>query len=282
MKKYFLLMLLFFSSQFAYADLDGNFDYMNIQTEHFNNLKIQKTTLADFRAKYPSFKPTNLQDGQVIFVKHPQDSKYSEIRVGFNKNIVEWVEFILKDKADLESFLSRYGDSDDINRNYHEIYNYYNYENFNISADKQGRYLYSITLFDNPKLPEEMLGFDQKLPDWDNLNYMQNFIPKEYLEEAFNDDFESLYPQFNNDGSKTYVLKDNIISKYSKVEFVFKDGLLKFLVLYPKNITFDKITQIYGKNFKFDKTTKDKLNYDYGDFHVITDLHSKVIKIIID
>ena len=191
-------------------------------------------------------------------------------------------KFILKEKIDLLGFVSRYGDPLDINHDYNEIYDYYNYDFFNVSVDKEGEYLYSITLFDNPKLPDEMIGFEKKLPDIDNLRALQHFIPKDYLEETFSDDYDCLYPKFNEDGTKTYTVKDNIISKYSKAEFIFKDGLLKNLILYPQNVNFQKIVQIYGKNFKIDKTTKNKITYDYGNFCIITDFQNKVLEIVID
>jgi hypothetical protein len=282
MKKLFAFFLVFLSCQFAYADLDGNFDYMNIQTECFSNAKFKKTTLAEFRAKYQNFKLAKLPDGQVMLVSHPKVGQYSEIRVGFNKNVIEWIEFILKEKGDLAAFLSRYGEADDINRDYNEVYDYYNYDVFNVSADKQGEYIYSVTLFDNPKMPEEMLAFDKKLPDLENLTYLHNFIPNEYLEETFSDNYDCLYPKFNDDGTKTYTVKDNVISQYSKAEFVFRDGLLKGLVLYPKNITFEKISQVYGKNFKINKAEKDRIIYDYGNFSVATNLKNKVLHINLD
>ena len=282
MKKVVLLIFIFFSCQFAYADLDGNFDYMNMQSEYFSNLKFKKTTLAQIKAKYTHFKLISAEDGQVMLVCRPKNAKYSEIRVGFNNNTVQWVEFILKEKIDLLGFASRYGDPLDINHDYNEIYDYYNYDFFNVSVDKEGEYLYSITLFDNPKLPDDMIGFEKKLPDIDNLRVLQHFIPKDYLEETFSDDYDCLYPKFNEDGTKTYTVKDNVISKYSKAEFIFKDGLLKYLILYPHNINFEKITQIYGKNFKIDKTTKNRITYDYGNFCIITDFRNKVLEIVID
>lgn len=277
MKKFIVFLLVFLSCQFAWADLDSNFDYMNIPTEYFKTLKFKKTTLNEFKAKYLNFK---LVDGMYVF--RPKKGTYSEIRVGFNKNVLEWVEFILKDKVDLGNFLSRYGDVNDINRDYNETYDYYNYDSFNISADKQGEYLYSITVFDNPKLPDEFIGFDKKLPDWENLRCEQHFAPGEYLEESFSDEYDSIYPKFNEDGTKTYTIKDNITSKYSKVEFIFKDGLLKSLVLYPHSLTFDKISHEYGKNFKIDKTTKTRIVYDYGEFSVVSDLKNNVLQIVID
>ncbi|MEI8377480.1 MAG: hypothetical protein WCF95_02980 [bacterium] len=282
MKKLAFFLFVFFSCQFAWADLDGSFDYMNIPTQYFSSLKFKKTTLREFKVRYPDFKSTTLEDGQAMLVSRPKKNKYCEIRVGFNKGVVEWVEFILKEKTDLSSFVSRYGDADDINRDYNAVYDYYNYGSFNVSADKQGEYLYSITLFENPKLPEELIGFDSKLPDLDKLGQLKTFVPNEYLEETFSDDFDCLYPSFNDDGTKTYTLKENVVSKYSKVEFIFKDGLLKFLVLHPLNITFDKITKVYGKNFKIDKTTKNKIIYDYPDFYVITDLQNRVLQIAVD
>lgn len=282
MKKFIFLIIMVLSCQSALADFGSNFDYMNIETESFSPLNFKKTTLAEFKTKYQNFKPINLDENQVMLVSSPKTGDYSEIRVGFNKNVVEWIEFILKEKADFTSFLSRYGDTTEINQNYNEIYDYYNYDIFNVSVDKQGKYLYSITLFANPKMPEEMTNLDKKLPDVKNIRNMQTFIPKEYLEETFSDNFDCLYPEFNDDGTKTYTVKDNIISKYSKAEFIFKDGLLKFLVLYPQNTTFEQIANIYGKNFKIDKTTKNKIIYDYGDFYVLTDLKNNVVQIAID
>lgn len=283
MKKFAFFLLVFLSCQFAYADLEGNLDYMNLQTEYFSNLKFKKTTLAQIKTKYPHFKLASIEDGQVILINKPKKGNYSEIRAGFNKNnAVTWVEFILKEKIDLLGFISRYGDPIDINHDYNEVYDYYNYDFFNVSVDKEGESLYSITFFDNPTLPDEMIGFDKKLPDLENLRLKQGFVPKDYLEETFSDEYDCIYPKFNDNGTKIYTLKENIISKYFKVEFVFKDGLLKNLILYPRNIKFDKIVQIYGKNFKFVKTLKNTFCYDYGDFQVITDLQNKILQINID
>jgi hypothetical protein len=267
-------------SQTAFAELDGNFDYLNIPTEHLGKVIFRKDSIEDVKLKYPSFRKSQLDDGQTILLYSPKHSIYSEIRVGFGQNKLEWIEFVLKERANLETFLSRYGEPSDVNRNYHPDYNYYDYSFFNVSTDKNGKYLYSITLFDTPKLPPEMQELNTQLPDWNTLNSIKTFIPGNYLEATFGDDFESLYPKFNEDGSKTYTINKNITSKYQKVELVFKDGLLKKVMLYPNNLSFAKITSVYGKPIS-NKLKNEYTTHEYSRFSVLTDLKNNVIKITI-
>lgn len=270
-----------FVSPLAWAGLNSQFDYMNIPTESFDNIYFKKSTSADVKAKYPKLLPTKLDDGSTILSYKPKSGDYCEIRVGFNKDILEWIEFVLKDKQSIDKILSRYGSAEDVNYNYNELYNYYDYEYFNFAVDKQQQYFYSVSIFDNPKLPDELLNFDNELPDISNLNQIKNFIPKTYPEEAFGDYYESLYPKFNADGTTTYTIKSNITQKYQKAELIFNDGLLKFLVLYPKNVTYAQIKTLYGNATKTTPQTN-QIVYDYGNFAVITNMSNQVLKIAFD
>lgn len=272
-------MILFLAAQYAQAELDGSFDYMNIPTENLGGINFETTTFLEAKKLNPNFQNTKLDDGQIILTNKPKDSDYSEIRIGFNEDKVQWVEFVLKEKGDLGNILSRYGYSDDINWHYSDIYDYYDYGFFNVSADKKGRYFYSISLFKNPELPLEFKDFDKKLPSLETLKQPKVFAPGAYLEETFGDTYDTLYPKFNNDGSKTYTIKNNITSKYKKVELTFKNGLLRFLILYPPNTYFSQIEKIYGKP-KNIQTNKTDINYDYDNFSVETDLKNQVLKVI--
>lgn len=281
MKKIFLFIIYMLISPLAWAGLDSHFDYMNIPTENFDNIYFKKSTMADVKAKYPKFVPVKLEDGSSILDYKPKSGIYSEIRIGFNANTLEWIEFVLKEKQSIDKILSRYGTAAEVNYDYNDIYNYYNYEYFNFSVDKQQQYFYSISVFANPKLPDELANFDNELPDLNNLNQIKNFIPKSYPEEAFGDYYESIYPKFNQDGSKTYTINNNIIQKYKKAELIFNDGLLKFLVLYPQNINFTQIKSIYGNCARI-TSQQNQIVYDYGHFTVITNLSNQVLKIAID
>lgn len=280
----FMFVFPMFTSQPAWAGLDAHFDYMNIPTESFDNIYFRKSTLADVKAKYPKFTPVKMDDGSTILSYKPKSGIYSEIRIGFapnNQTTLEWIEFILKEKQSIDKILSRYGLATEVNSDYNNLYNYYNYEYFNFSVDKQQQYFYSVSIFENPKLPDELANFDQELPDLNNLAQIKNFVPKSYPEEAFGDYYESIYPQFNQDGSKTYTINGNVIQKYKKAELIFDDGLLKFLVLYPNNLNFSQIKSIYGNCTRI-TSQQNQIVYDYGNFAVITNLSNQVLKIAID
>lgn len=270
-----------FVSPLAWAGLDSHFDYMNIPTESFNNIYFKKSTPADIKAKYPKFVPVKMEDGNTILDYKPKTGIYSEIRIGFNENALEWIEFILKEKQSIDQIISRYGTATEVNYDYNDLYNYYNYGFFNFSVDKQQQYFYSISIFENPKLPDELTNFDQELPDLSTLNKIKNFVPRSYPEEAFGDYYESIYPKFNQDGTKTYTIKGNVTQKYQKAELIFNDGLLKFLVLYPQNVNFAQIKNIYGNAIKI-TPQKNQIVYDYGNFSIITNLSNQVLKIAID
>ena len=281
MKKIILLLILFFASPIAWAGLDSHFDYLNIPTESFDNIYFKKSSIADIKAKYPQFKASNLDSGEAILSYKPKNGVYSEIRIGFKENILEWIEFVLKNKQSIDQLLSRYGTAQDVNNTYNDVYNYYDYEYFNFSVDKVEQYFYSVSIFDNPKLPDELTNFDSELPDLNNLNQIKNFIPRTYPEEAFGDYYESLYPKFNADGTKTYLIKNNVTHKYQKAELIFDDGLLKYLVLYPKNVTYVQLKAIYGNAAKV-TPQKSQIVYDYGNFAIITNLSNQVLKIAFD
>lgn len=270
-----------FASPLAQAGLDSQFDYMNIPTESFDNIYFKKSTQADVRAKYPKFLPVRMEDGSTILSHKPKSGAYSEIRIGFDKDALQWIEFVLKDKQSIDKILTRYGTAADVNYDYNVLYNYYDYEFFNFAVDKQQQYFYSISVFDNPKLPDELLNFDNELPSINSINQIKNFIPKTYPEEAFGDYYESLYPKFNADGTKTYTIKNNVTQKYQKAELIFCDGLLQYLILYPKDTNFAQLKAIYGNAMKV-STQQNQIIYDYGNFAVVTNLSNLVQKIVID
>lgn len=280
MKKFLTLILFFGILLPAQASLDGGFDYMNIPSEHLEKINFRKDTIEDILSKFPEFKKSTLDDGQIILLSHPSHSPYSEIRIGFTDKKLEWIEFILKEQGDINNFIVRYGTPDDVNVNYHPTYDYYDYSFFNVSADKKGEKLYSITLFDNPKTPEELKELNAQLPAWDKLSDHNIFIPGNYLEATFGDEFVSLYPKFNEDGTKTYILNKNVTTKYQKAEIIFKDGLLKKLVLYPHNLSLAQIKSVYGPP-SFKEENKDKIIHRYNRFSVTTDSKNNVIKITI-
>lgn len=281
MKKLFLLLILMLVSPLAQAGLDYQFDYMNIPTESFGNIYFKKSTMADVKAKYPKFLQVKMEDGSTILRQKPQSGAYSEIRVGFDKDTLQWIEFVLRDKQSIDKILTRYGTASDVNYDYNVLYNYYNYEFFNFAVDKGEQFFYSVSIFDNPKLPDELLNFDNELPDITSLNITKNFIPKTYPEEAFGDYYESLYPKFNANGTKTYTIKNNVTQKYQKAELIFCDGLLQYLILYPKDTNFAQIKAIYGNAAKV-TTDQSQIIYDFGNFAVVTNLSNLVQKIVID
>lgn len=279
MKKFIISILIFFMSiNLSYAALKGDFDWQNIKTEPFEAINFGETTYKQFKKQYKFFKKNTVTNEEIILSNKSPKSPYSEIRAGFKDHKLDWIEFIFEEEGDLNDFMSLYGTPENINKVHSEFYNYYNYGYFNISTDKKEKHFYSLTLFELPKLDKKYEDIDKKLPTYNNLNFSKVFIPGQYLEMDFAEDYPDLFPKFDKNGTKRYIIKSNILKNYNKAELVFSNGLLNFISLYPKNLKLGEIVEHYGMVEKV-YTKKDKIIYDYKTFTIITDTKDNIINI---
>lgn len=256
----------------------GYFDWKNIESEPFEPVMFGHTSYKEFKKQYKYFKKTTAPEGQIILSNKKPQEPYSEIRAGFKEGKLDWIEFILKKENSLEDFLSLYGTPKNINKAHSEYYNYYDYGYFNVSTDKTEKNFYSITFFEAPELDETYNRINGSIPSILELNFPLTFIPGEYLEMDFAEDYPSYFPKFNKNGTKTYTIKDNILKDYKKVELVFENGILSFISLYPNKVKLNIIVETYGMVDKV-YTADNKLIYEYKNFTVVTDSKNNVINI---
>lgn len=274
-----LFLILFLNFNIANATLKGDFDWKNIRTEPFEPVQFGHTTLKQFHKKFRYFKKEKLEEGQTILTNKKVQKPYSEIRIGFKNNELDWIEFIFEEKQNLNDFMSLYGMPKNINKAHSDYYNYYDYDFFNVSTDKKGEHFYSLTLFNVPEIDENYKKINDKLPNISELSISKYFAPGRYLEQDFAEQYPDFFPILNKDGSKTYTIKNNIVSKYNNAKLIFKNGLLNLLIIEPKKLTLSDIIENYGLVDKVYTIKNGKVVYEYDYFTVVTDSKNNVINI---
>ena len=176
-----------------------------------------------------------------------------------------------------------YNKPKDINTTYSKQLDYYDYDFFNISADKKHKYAKCINIFGIPNPVQEYPATIGDIPDLKNLkNDFLGLKPGLTLETEFNDKYTFLAPRRENkfDTTSTYILVDELgpaKTYYKKVTLVFNNGLLGWINITPQNLPASKALGLYGRMYKLETLNSRYDLYDYSNFVLIVDRAGKKV-----
>lgn len=240
-------------------DIPNPLDLKNFKLE---KLKFGKTTLKEFTNQTGCQINRQIGDTSIIKTDSAYPDLYSGIRIGFRNNKLDWIEFALNRNFAMTDVVNIYGKPRDINTSYNKLFNYYDYDFFNISTDKQNTLAKNITFFEIPQKLPEPIHIINDIPDWDQLQNgdFMNLKPGYSLEVDFNEKFSHLKPQKSNllTSKSIYIAEKELGSKkteYKSIKFCFNNGLLLWIGITPQNLDFSQFQKTYPQ--KFDKEILD-------------------------
>jgi len=288
---YLILALLFISTLTSACKFPDNIlDWQNIKEYKPVSIQFGVTTTGDFVSLVQKNPDQKIGDVTFFNTLPPDNSIYKKIRVGFKNDKLDWLEFTLNDNFEISKFTDIYGKPRYINTTYSTLFDYYNYDFFNISTDKQQIYAKAVTIFEMPKATQnqdEIIDLGNLIPDWKNLN-TSNFLglkPGYSIEVNFNSSYPKLIPVKSNtkNSSSVYVLDKELgkaKSQYKIVELIFKNGLLSWISLVPQNISLEQVIKAWGSQYTLESINTKYDLYDFSSVIAVVDKSKKkVVKI---
>lgn len=251
-------------------------NWQQLQNYKMSQLKIRHTNIDDFVKLCPGLKKKVLQNHLTIYEELISGNNlYQNLRIGFQYNNLDWLEFTLKPDIKITEFVQLYGKPSNVNTTYSNIYDYYDYGFFNVSTDKQHNFAYHITIFDLPAMRKEAKKLNLHLPDYYSYNFSTVLKPGELLESSFLDKYNGIVP-FKKDRFDTtsiYSLNKNQIKsqQYKQVSLVFKNGLLNFISLEPVNLNIKDVINRYGADHTKEQMSNNRTYFEYPKFIMVVD-----------
>lgn len=256
-------------------------------------LEFQQTSVDSFEKLIQKFSESDKEvysDGNTIINLKPQSADvFSSIRVGFKNNLLDWIEFNLANNINISRFVGVYGNPTDINTASSKDLDYYNYEFYNVSADKNNKYAKSITFFNkSPYTGTSGISNNAEIPVSRKRKFYEQFLniePGVTTESEFSKEYPDLIP-YEEDNSVTnsiYVLTDELGDAryyYDKAVLKFESGLLTWINLIPKNLPLADCLKTINIKYKKDNVDANFELYDFSDFILIVDKKTKMVKSI--
>ena len=285
MKKFscivYLLLILVFSCSYKFPDKTPDWKELNSYLPE--KLEFQRTSIEEFKKFTPGVKVHKLEgDIELINTTPENQDVFREINAGFRNKTLDWVEFILNEKIDMKKFVDIYGFPGVIDTQYSKIMDYYHYETFNISTDKNHDLAQSITIFnilipnDNlifPPCPLEKVGFFKKFHD---------LKPGVITEEIFIKNYPNLLPYMEDDfdTNSCYTLIEELgdtKNLYKKAFLKFENGLLSWISLVPVNPDLQTMLTTINETYKIEEIDKNYDFYTFNNFVLIVNRETKKI-----
>ena len=271
----FLASIVLFSSGCKFPDNIP--DWQNLGEFQFERLEFGKTTTDELKLICQGVKSQKMGNKIEIFTfESPDINLYKRIRVGFNNNKLDWVEFAFSNKLELASFLDVYDRPVYINSDYSRILDYYDYNFFNIAVDKSHTEVKSLNIFKlNPSdKPKNIIK--RKTPDYKTIlkSGLWDLVPGVSFENDFREYYQP-YEKLLNAGDEsisTYILTAPELKKYyKKVSLNYNNGLLSWINLEPVSLLLVDAVKILGKQAKVEKINDYYSLYDYGQIILTVD-----------
>lgn len=260
-------------------------------------IEYGKTTLEDFKkliSKLSTSDTEVYQDGLTIIKTQPASSNtYNLIRIGFKDDKLDWTEFNLARNIKINKFTEFYGKPANIDTTYDPNLDYYNYNFFNISADKTTKYAKTITFFgknqpaQTVKKPptasaKKEISYTKKMKFYQKF---PNIIPGITMESDFLQTYPNLqaYNEDKNGTANVYVFSDELGEAgyyYDKAVLKFQNGLLVWVNLIPKNLPLSECLKILKISYKKESVNTDYDLYDFTGFILIVDKKTNLVQSI--
>jgi hypothetical protein len=256
-------------------------------------IEYGKTTVKKFKKNFPKINNHDIEvyagGITIIKMKPPITDTYSLIRAAFKNDRLDWIEFTLVHNIKISKFISLYGSPTNVDTEYNKILDYYNYDFFNISADKIDKNAKTITYFNKSPLPLTEINpkkldvpFNQKKKFFEKF---KNIEPGVTLECDFTSEFPGLIPYFDNKSETTsiYVMSDELVEAsyyYDKAVLKFENGLLTWINLIPKSLPLNECLKTIKKPYKKERVDSFYELYDFSTFILVVDKKTKMVKSI--
>lgn len=287
----FILIILLLNSGCVFEDALPELKKLKFYSPEY--VEFQKTSADAFKKSLSDLKPSDIEvysDGNLIIkLKPPVSDVYSSVRVGFKNNLLDWIEFNLANNINISKFVGVYGNPTDINTNASNDLDYYNYEFFNISADKNTKLAKGVTYFSkSPYEDSEALSKNIEIPISRKKKFYEQFIniePGITTESEFTKDYPNLIPYEENNSvtNSIYVLTDELGDSryyYDRAILKFESGLLTWINLIPKNLPVSDCLKSINTAYKKENVDALYELYDFSNFILIVDKKSKMVKSI--
>lgn len=259
-------------------------DWENLFDYKPDKLKFGITTAEEFSTITKFYEPEKISE-YIIFTTHPADQNvFKEIRVGFRNKKLDWIEYTLKDKIELSKIQTIYGIPQNINSEYSNVFDYYDYFFFNVATGKDHKYAQNFTFFEIPEIATEIKNIAKQIPDWKKLNDMILLDLK--IGSTTEADFKAKYPALSEFVKETqpstsvYTIRktlDKPLALYNKIELVFHSGLLECISLTPRNMLLDNFLKTYKNDYKIENINDKYAFYEFKNFAVLVDKENKKI-----
>ena len=261
-------------------------DWKNLSEYRLDKLNFSTTTIKEFKSTCKGVEFTKASQKGVVFVniETPKNESYEKIRVGFKENKLDWIEFTLKNKIKTEDFIKIYGKPNGINYKYSNLFDYYNYDYFNLATDKDHKIAKNFTLFALKELNKKAYNFpinkQKNVKKLISLSFL-NFKPGYFTES----EFVKLYPEKKPirknkfDTTSYYLFKENLDRSgyYKEVVLCFINGILNWVSVIPHNLFFESLSN-YGKAIKVEPLNEKYDFYDFYDFIVLVNKNTGKIE----
>lgn len=288
---FYILLLVIINSGCVF--LDKLPDLKKLKAYSPQKINYGQTTLEKFKKNYTKIPDSDIEiytDGVAIIKLKPSETDtYNLIRVGFKNHKLDWIEFNLAPIVKISKLVSIYGSPTDIDTTYSKDLDYFNYDFFNISADKITKNAKSITYFN--KSPFPLTESNSKKPEITAKNkkkFFEKFVniePGITLESDFAAEYPDLIPYIDDkaETNSVYVLSEELGESayyYDKAVLKFESGLLTWINLIPKKLPIAVCLKTIKKPYKKEIINPAYELYDFSNYILIVDKKSKMVQSI--
>lgn len=279
---FFLFLIFIFCCSYTFPDKVP--DWKNINTYLPSKLEFKKSTVEDFLEICPGAEIYNLENDIKIISSIPDEPNiFREVNAGFRNGTLDWLEFILNKEIQMSEVITLYGFPRFIDSEYSDEIDYYNYDNFNVSTDKDHAIAKSITIFDITDS-----AYYSKLAESEQNKFFEVFSwlkPGFTSEETFLQEYPDLLPYMERDFdvNTSYTLVEELGGakhNYKKAVIRFENGLLSWINLVPVNPELNAILKKTKSEPKIEKLNKDYDFYTFDNFVLVVSRKYKRINSI--
>ncbi len=290
MKKFLSTFYLFLAIIFccSYTFPDETPDWKKINSYLPGNLEFQRTTVEEAMNLCPEVEVYDIDHETKIIGTEPEKTNvFKEVNLGFRSGTLDWIEFVLNKKIEMDELITIYGFPRFIDSDYSDEVDYFNYDTFNISTNKEHTLAKSITIFDIDTSAYENAQ-NNRVASSAKGKFFQVFPgikPGVTTEQDFIKDFPNLLPYMEDDFdvNSSYTLTEELAEaqyRYKSAVLRFENGLLTWVSLVPVNPELEPLVNSIKASPEIEKLDDDYDFYVYDNFiFVVSTKYRKVSSI---
>lgn len=257
---------------------------LDIDTFTFEKVKFGQTSVNEFSYLAPNYDEPEVAGKYTIYSELDLDKNYKSLRAGFKDNFLDWVELEFAVPQSVGKFKQNYGNPKVVNKEHSSKFNYHDYGFFNVITDKNNVSAFGVTLYAESDFNPYIAQIVEKLPDYKDFNFINEYVPGQLMENDFVDKYKNLVFKSNQQNAeKIFSIPNKYFKyneKYEKADFVFSNGILAFVNLTPKNLSVVEVKKIYGDG-QISSSAKENIEFlEYPNFIITYNkATNKVLKV---